>query len=73
MKVSIFIKISGQINSRELWELIEHFGVHLTDCITETLVYGDCYMETASRVVYHCALYGDINVTLTHIKDKEAE
>lgn len=66
MKVTIFVRIIGQINSRELYEQIEHFGMNVTDCNEYTLVYGECYLETASRVVFHCALYGDIMAEITH-------
>ena len=67
MKVTFFIRIIGQIKSRELWETIEHFGsINVTDCRDYTLVYGDAYLETMSRIVYHCALYGNIMVEVTH-------
>lgn len=69
MMVSIFVRIVGKIDSRQLWETIEHFGnVNVTDCIAYTLVYGDMYLETASRVIYLCALYGDVEVRVTHKK-----
>ena len=69
MMVTIFVRILGKINSKELWELIEHFcNISVTDCIDYTLVYGDVYLETASRVIYHCALYGDIMAEVTHNK-----
>ena len=67
MRVTIFIRIIGKINSNELWELIEHFGdINVTDCDNYTLVYGECYLETMSRIVYHCALYGDIVAEISH-------
>lgn len=66
MMVTIFVRILGKINSKEL---IEHLGnISVTDCIDYTLVYGDVYLETASRVIYHCALYGDIMAEVTHKK-----
>ena len=69
MMVTIFVRILGKINSKELWELIEHFGnISVTDCIDYTLVYGDVYLETASRVIYHCAPYGDIMAEVTRKK-----
>ena len=69
MMVTIFVRILGKINSKELGELIEHLGnISVTDCIDYTLVYGDVYLETASRVIYHCALYGDIMAEVTHKK-----
>lgn len=69
MMVTIFVRILGKINSKELWELIEHLGnISVTDCIDYTLVYGDCYLETASRIFYHCSLYGETLTELTHNK-----
>lgn len=72
MMVTFFIRIMGKINSRELFELIEHLGnVNVTDCGEYTLVYGECWLETASRIIFHCALYGDAMVELTHNKKRE--
>lgn len=68
MKATIFIRIIGKINSRELYETIGHFGMNVTDCNDYTLVYGECNPETASRVFYHCALYGDMVAELTKEK-----
>lgn len=69
MKVTFFIRIMGRINSRELFELIAHMGnVNVTDCGEYTLVYGDCWLETASRIIFHCSLYGDTMTELTHDK-----
>ena len=68
MKVIIFVRILGQINSRELYDTIGHFGMNVTDCKDYTLVYGECYLETASRVFYHCSLYGEVMAELTHEK-----
>ena len=70
MKVNVFIQINGKINSRELYENICHFGnINVTDCGENTLVYGECYLEQASRVFFHASLYGDVSVTLTHTKE----
>ena len=69
MRVTFFIRIMGKIKSRELWETIEHLGaINVTDCRDYTLVYGEAYLETMSRIVYHCALYGDIVAEVTHKK-----
>lgn len=69
MKVTIFIRIIGSIDSRKLFKEIEHFGINVTDCIDYTLVYGEVYLETASRIFYHCSLYGNTQTELTHTKD----
>ena len=67
MSVTFFIRIIGKIASRELWETINHFGnINVTDCNDYTLVYGDAYLDTMSRIIYHCALYGDIVAEVTH-------
>lgn len=69
MRVTFFIRIMGKIKSRELWEIINHLGdINVTDCVDYTLVYGECYLETTSRIVYHCALYGDVVAEITHKK-----
>ena len=66
MLVHIFIEISGKIDSRKLYELIQQDGINLTDMGDTVLVYGDCYALQASQIVYNCALYGNIKVELTH-------
>jgi len=67
MKVTVFVQIIGKINSRELWELVQHLGdINVTDCVEKTLVYGECYLEQASRVIFHCALFGDCTIEINH-------
>jgi hypothetical protein len=68
MKVTIFVRIIGAIDSRKLYDEISHYGINVTDCGDYTLVYGDVYLETASRVFYHCSLYGQTITELTHDK-----
>lgn len=68
MKVTIFVRIIGAIDSRKLYDEISHYGINVTDCGNYTLVYGDVYLETASRVFYHCSLYGQTVTELTHNK-----
>jgi hypothetical protein len=68
MKVTIFVRIIGAIDSRKLYDEIGHYGINVTDCGDYTLVYGDVYLETASRVFYHCSLYGQTITELTHDK-----
>jgi len=68
MKVTVFVKIVGKIDGKQLFELVEQFGMNVTDLMDETLVYGECYMEQASRVLYHCALFGNIMAEVTHQK-----
>jgi len=68
MKVAIFVRIIGSIDSRKLYDEIRHYGINVTDCGDYTLVYGDVYLEAASRVFYHCSLYGQTVTELTHDK-----
>jgi hypothetical protein len=68
MKVTVFVKIVGKIDGKQLFELVEQFGMNVTDLMEETLVYGECYLEQASRVLYHCALFGNIMAEVTHQK-----
>ena len=68
MKVTIFVRIIGQIDSKKLYDEISHYGINVTDCGDYTLVYGKCWLETASRIFYHCSLYGDTMTELTHNK-----
>lgn len=68
MKVTIFVRIIGQIDSKKLYDEISHYGINVTDCGDYTLVYGDCYLETASRIFYHCSLYGDTMTEAAHNK-----
>lgn len=66
MKVTYFIRIHGNINSQELYELIKHFGANVTDAGEYTAVYGEADLMTATRVIYHASLFGDTSVQLTH-------
>ena len=68
MKVTIFVRIIGQIDSKKLYDEISHYGINVTDCDDYTLVYGKCWLETASRILYHCSLYGVTMTELTHNK-----
>lgn len=67
MKVSIFVQIIGKIDSKSLWEIVEPFGMNLTDMGEKSLVYGDCELEEAKEIVFFCSLYGD---TMTEISLK---
>jgi hypothetical protein len=67
MRASIFIKINGEINSRELYELLEHLGnINVTDCGQQTLVYGEAEQANIGRIVLKAALFGDISAEITH-------
>lgn len=66
MKVTIFVQVIGKINSKELFEIVEQFGMNVTDMGDKTLVYGECYLEQASRIVFHCSLFGNTMTEITH-------
>lgn len=68
MKVTIFVRIIGQIDSKKLYDEISHYGINVTDCGDYTLVYGKYWLETASRIFYHFSLYCDTMTEITHVK-----
>jgi hypothetical protein len=59
-KVTVFVKVTGKIDGRQLFELVEQFGMSVTDLLEETVVYGECTPEEAGQVVYFSSLFGDI-------------
>ena len=63
--MKLLIKISGQINSRELWEHIQDYEVNLTDFIDFTYIYGEVTYDAALKVIAVSALFGNINVQLS--------
>lgn len=66
MKVYISVRIQGKIDSRKLYDEIEHIGINLIDFGSYSLVYGELYIAEAMRVFYHCSLYGDTTTEVTH-------
>ena len=67
MKVHVFIEVKGTFDSKQLYELIEQYGMNLTDLGNDTvLVYGDCHLLQATQVVYHCSLFGNTKSDITH-------
>jgi hypothetical protein len=67
-KVAVFVKVVGRIDGEQLFELVEQFGMSVTDLLEETLVYGECTPEEAGQVVYYSALFGDIMAEITNQK-----
>ena len=49
-KASIFIRISGQIDSRGLYECVKQMGMNVTDLVDMTLVYGDCDVDDVEEL-----------------------
>lgn len=66
MRVTIFIKIHGEINSRELYELLAPYGMNVTDCGEMTLIYGEAKQADIGQIVFKAALFGDISAEITH-------
>ena len=67
-KVTVFVKVVGRIDGKQLFELVEQFGMNVTDLLEETLVYGECTPEEAGQVVYYSAIFGDIMAEITNQK-----
>lgn len=56
--MTLLIKITGRINSLDLWEHIKHYGVNLTDLEEFTYVIGETNLNDAIAIIRICALYG---------------
>ena len=65
-KASIFIRISGQIDSRGLYECVKQMGMNVTDLADMTLVYGDCDVDDVMELVCICWSYGDVTAEISH-------
>ena len=65
-KASMFIRISGQIDSRGLYECVKQMGMNVTDLGDMTLVYGDCSIDDVMELVCICWSYGDITAEINH-------
>lgn len=61
----LLIRIDGQINSLELWQHLETYGVNLTDFMDYTLIYGKADFNDAVTIIRICALFGNIHVELS--------
>jgi len=56
--VHLFVEIRGPIDSRELWDELEPYGVNVTDMSDTVLVYADLPIIEAVTVVGICSKYG---------------
>lgn len=61
----LFITIKGPIDSLMLWSLIEKYKPNLTDLGDIIYIYGDFNITTASRIIFCCALFGDLKIELS--------
>lgn len=61
----LLVKITGQINSLELWEHIQDYKVNLTDFMDFTLIYGEVDYDAALKIIAVSALFGNISVQLS--------
>lgn len=66
MRVELWVEIKGKIDSKALYDIIGHQGMNVTELDDKTLVYGECYILTASQVIYHCSLFGETVSTIKH-------
>lgn len=56
--MTLLIKITGKINSLDLWEHIARYEVNLTDLEDFVYVYGKTNLNDAMTIIRICALYG---------------
>ena len=63
--MSFLIKITGRINSTELWQHIEPFRVNLTELDEYSLVYGEADPHTAMKIILICSAYGHLSIELS--------
>lgn len=68
MRVSLLITVMGKIDGKKLYDLISMFNANLTDLGDKTLVYGDFYLSEATRIIYHAGLFGNCDISITHVK-----
>ena len=65
MIVLLLIKITGSVNSLDLWEHIKDYKVNLTDLIEFTYIYGETNINNAVNIIRICALYGPLSIELS--------
>lgn len=68
MRVSLLITVMGKIDSKKLYDLISMFNANLTDLGDNTMVYGEFYLSEATRIIYHAGLFGNCDVSITHLE-----
>ena len=67
MNLCYFITITGEFNSKELYEILLKFGdVNLIDMGDKSIIFGEAPAFQTSQIVYHCSLFGSIEAELHH-------
>ena len=64
-RIILLIKITGKINSLDLWEHIKRYGVNLTDLEEFTYIMGETNLNDALKIIRICALYGPLMIELS--------
>lgn len=64
-RIILLIKITGKINSLDLWEHIKRYGVNLTDLEEFTYVMGETNINDALKIIRICSLYGPLMIELS--------
>lgn len=57
-RIILLIKITGKINSLDLWEHIKRYGVNLTDLEEFVYVMGETDIDDALKIIRICNIYG---------------
>lgn len=63
--ITLLIKITGRINSLDLWEHIKRYGVNLTDLEEFVYVMGETNIDDALKIIRICNLYGPLMIELS--------
>ena len=65
MPLILLIKITGRINSLDLWQHIARYEVNLTDLEEFAYVHGKTNLNDALAIIRICALYGPLHIELS--------
>lgn len=63
--ITLLIKITGRINSLDLWEHIKRYGVNLTDLEEFVYIMGETNIDDALKIIRICNLYGPMMIELS--------
>lgn len=63
--IILLIKITGRINSLDLWEHIKRYGVNLTDLEEFVYILGETNIDDALKIIRICNLYGPLMIELS--------
>lgn len=65
MLISVFGRIEGPFDSRELWNRISGLGINLTDLGSFSLIYGDINPQNLAFLCGICVDYGKLELTVS--------